>query len=325
MKAIEFKAWLGGMVRLSRGQRDLVREDMAGKVEADLGVKLLDDSVTDTPSCPHCQSQKLYRWGKNAELQRYRCRDCQRTFNALTHTPLAHLHFKSKWLKYQKTMIDGLSVRAAAKACGIAKNTSFKWRHRFLSTACTQQPAQMSGIVEADETFFLESKKGQRNIERKARKRGGKASKRGLSAEQIPVLVVRDRHGETADFILSGVNAEQIKPVLKPLLNQDILLCTDDAIVYKAVAKQEHTLIVPVNVAAGKRVIAGIYHIQNVNAYHSRLKKWMGKFNGVATHYLANYLGWHRMKERFGENTSPADWLDNAINRTGQFQQRCAT
>lgn len=27
----------------------------------------------------------------------------------------------------------------------------------------------------------------------------------------------------------------------------------------------------------------GVYHIQNVNSYHSRLKKWMDRFNGVAT------------------------------------------
>ena len=37
----------------------------------------------------------------------------------------------------------------------------------------------------------------------------------------------------------------------------------------------------PVNVAAGQRVIDGIYHIQNVNAYDSRLKQWMVKFHGV--------------------------------------------
>lgn len=27
----------------------------------------------------------------------------------------------------------------------------------------------------------------------------------------------------------------------------------------------------------------GIYHIQHINAFHSKLKKWMDRFNGVAT------------------------------------------
>ena len=63
----------------------------------------------------------------------------------------------------------------------------------------TCQSSKMNGIVEADETYFLESFKGQRKLLRPARKRGGKAVKKGTSKEQVPVLVVRDRHGETAD------------------------------------------------------------------------------------------------------------------------------
>ena len=70
-------------------------------------------------------------------------------------------------------MVQALSMRQAAASCGIAKNTSFKWRHRFLSAPATQQPAQMSGIVEADETFFLESFKGKRHLSRTARKQSG--------------------------------------------------------------------------------------------------------------------------------------------------------
>jgi hypothetical protein len=33
-------------------------------------------------------------------------------------------------------------------------------------------------------------------------------------------------------------------------------------------------------------------HVQNVNAYHSRLRGWLAPFHGVASHYLPNYLGW---------------------------------
>jgi len=54
---------------------------------------------------------------------------------------------------------------------------------------------KLRGIVEADETFVLSTRKGERNLDRKARRRGGKASKRGLSHEQVPVLVAADRSG----------------------------------------------------------------------------------------------------------------------------------
>lgn len=50
------------------------------------------------------------------------------------------------------------------------------------------------GIIEIDETYFLYSQKGQRGItERKPRKRGGKSKHRGISHEQVCILVARDR------------------------------------------------------------------------------------------------------------------------------------
>lgn len=44
--------------------------------------------------------------------------------------------------------------------------------------------------------------------------------------------------------------------------------------------------------ANGRERFKGIYHIQNVNSYHSRLKSWMKRFNSVATKYLDHYLSW---------------------------------
>lgn len=43
-----------------------------------------------------------------------------------------------------------------------------------------------------------------------------------------------------------------------------------------------------------KRLKGSIYHINNVNGYHSRLKMWLVRFKGVATQYLPNYLAWHQ-------------------------------
>lgn len=85
--------------------------------------------------------------------------------------------------------------------------------------------------------FFLESFKGQRELPRPARERGGKAAKPGLSDEQIPVLIVRDRNGETFDAILDAIDAEHLGAALKPVLGKDTLLCTDGSKAFKARAK----------------------------------------------------------------------------------------
>lgn len=54
---------------------------------------------------------------------------------------------------------------------------------------------------------MLASRKGERALDRKPRKRGGKASKPGLSNESVPALVAADRSGSTVSAVLSSVCA----------------------------------------------------------------------------------------------------------------------
>ena len=66
-----------------------------------------------------------------------------------------------------------------------------------------RQASKLSGLVEADETFILESFKGRwSDLPRKARKRGGTARHPGPYQDNIPVLVARDRKGATFDAVL---------------------------------------------------------------------------------------------------------------------------
>lgn len=324
MKALDFKIMLEQLSNLSRGQKDRLRLELEREKKAAEVIQLMEKGLQEHPRCPHCGNPQLYRWGSSCGLQRYRCRQCQHTFNALTHTPLARLRHKERWITYTQALIDGISVRKAASHCGVAKNTSFKWRHRFLQAPAQQKAEKMHGIAEADETFFLESCKGKRNLPRPARKRGGKAAARGTSAQYIPVLVVRDRDGATADFRLSGVSVREIEPVLTPLLAPDVILCTDGASAYTVVAQRLGLTHRPVSMLQGIRV-RGAFHIQNVNAYDSRLKQWLVRFHGVATGYLESYLGWRRMLERFGNHILPAMCLRAAIGKERHFQQLSAT
>ena len=62
------------------------------------------------------------------------------------------------------------------------------------------------------------------------------------------------------------------------------------------------------NMSTGPRV-RGAWHIQNVNAYHSRLKGWLRRFRGVATSYLHHYLGWFRVFDRCAPAHLPPEQL----------------
>ena len=161
-------------------------------------------------------------------MPRYRCVDCRRSFNALTGTPLARLRLKERWAAQTEALITGESLVKAAERCGVAVSTAFRWRHRFLSAPALDKPGRLTGIVEADETFILESFKGKRAaLPRPARKRGGKASKRGLSAEQIPVLVARDRTGQTTDAVLAKLDRASVTAALDGVVTPDNQLCCD--------------------------------------------------------------------------------------------------
>src|SRR4051812_29920085 len=116
--------------------------------------------------------------------------------------------------------------------------------------------------------------------------------------------------------VLPDLGADAIAAALGPVVAGDAVLCSDGAKAYAAFAAERGIRHEPINVAAGIRVRDGAFHIQNVNAYHGRLKGWMGRFNGVATRYLANHLGWRRTLERAAEPSASRTWLLAAARST---------
>lgn len=325
MKPQDFQALSAEIDKLTPHQRKLLSKRLNKMQNVQVVNTLIESKVTATAVCPKCAHDKIARWGSASGLQRYRCVACKATFNALTGTPLARLRKKEKWLDYAQQMQQGTSIRKSAQACDVHRNTAFRWRHRFLDSPNGSKPAGLSGIAEADEAFFLESFKGMKKaMPRTPRKRGGKAAKPGLSDEQIPVLICRDRAGITTDFILKKDDRQHLVEALKPILPSDTILCTDGSRAMVGVARQLGITHRPVNLNAGIRVVAGVYHVQNVNAYGSRLKTWMRRFNGVATCYLANYLGWCRSLDRSRDNGSATSFLSESLG-IKSFQQLTMT
>jgi hypothetical protein len=126
-----------------------------------------------------------------------KCRQGARSnFNALTGTPLARLRKREAWLPYLQCILESRTVRDAAQCVGVHHTTSFPWRHRFVPGAARERPLQLSAIVEADETYRLESQKGSRHLTRAPRRRGGVARRRGINGEHDCLLVARDRSGQ---------------------------------------------------------------------------------------------------------------------------------
>lgn len=304
MKPRQFKKLIDHLQFLNSNQfRRLNEKIKAIKLEKIVSIEL--ETAQDHLYCPSCKSTKIVRWGKRYDLQRYRCNECLKTFNSLTNTPLSRLRKKGRWLSYSECIEKGLSVRKSADICGIHRNTAFRWRHRFLENTKSVKANQLHGIIEADETYFLKSEKGNKSLNRKPHKRGAKAKKRGLSSEQVCVFVSRDRNNNTFDKIFETFNSENLKNEFLDILDKDALFCSDGKSVYKRFVRVNGIRHGALNLSKGERVKKGIVHIQNVNAYHSRLKNWMVRFNGVATKYLENYISWYRELDEFKDRLTP--------------------
>ncbi len=305
MKAQDFKALVEQLGDLTEVQKAALTAALAGGNSQDEAIALIETQFAAAPACGHCTSTDFGRWGKASGFRRYRCRDCGQTFNALTGTPLAGLRRREAWLDYARAMVDRVSLRKAAERSDVCLETAFRWRHRFLKAPQLTKAVAVTGIVEADETFIRKSSKGSRKLIRRARKRGEKAGKSGLSTDDYdPVLIVRDRHGATSDAILPDLTAPTFAAALKPIVASDAVLVSDGRDAYGAFAHAGGILHIPIIAARGEHVYEG-FHIQNVNAYTSRLKSWMAPFKGVASKYLGNYLGWRRMIERDGDRYTP--------------------
>jgi transposase-like protein len=288
-----FRAWLSGVEELTPEQRQEVHETLSGRAPGAEVAARVEERVAAERHCPHCGSDGAVKRGLANGLQRYRCKGCGQSFNALTGTPLARLRHKERWLDFTQTLSDGDTVRGSAEQCQVAVTTAFRWRHRFLQAVKTA-PKRLQGIVEADETYVRENRKGQRQLDRPARKRGGQAAKRGLSREQIAILVAADRSGTMFSAVLPELSAQAIQAVLEPVLETDVLLVTDGASVSPRCAADLAVSHEPLNQSAGPRV-RGELHIQTVNNRHQRLKAFLAPFRGIATKYLPHYVKWFEM------------------------------
>lgn len=293
MKAGDFQKLLSQVALLTKQQRKKLNAALCRVSAYDETIGLVEDVTARHLSCPRCRSPNYHRHGRAHGVQRFRCTDCGKTYNSLTNTPLSWLHYKERWLDYSECLLCSHTVREAARRVDVHKNTSFRWRHRFLTLPKADRPLRLTGITEADEMYILESEKGSRNLKRPPRKRGGAASKRGTSDEQVCVLVARDRSGKTIDCIAGRgpVTKAQLRRCLLPVISNEVLLVSDSNASYRYFAKDAGITHQAINLRAGQRV-KGAIHVQNVNAYHSRFRGWLERFNGVATHYLPNYLGW---------------------------------
>ncbi len=276
--------------------------------------------------CPYCKSEKVYKRGKQNGVQMYRCNNCTKWYSETTGTPLHDIKLKSKWPAYLRCMEQGMSIKKTAKELGISIQTSFDWRHKILSSLDQYVPKRLSGVVECDELELALSNKGEKQLERKPRKRGSDF-KRNQGKGEVTVVQVVTAVERNGDKILKAVESKrlskkEIATALDGRLAEGATLITDKHPSYIPFAKEcksvkHETILADDHVDKEDKKI----NLQKVNHTHSELRKFLTPFNGVSSKYLQNYLNWFAYSGKLRDTkTTLKQWLITALLSDQAYQ-----
>src|SRR5277367_4899262 len=122
--------------------------------------------------CPHCRHDKIY---KCANGKRYHCANCKQDFTIRTKTVFGESKLPlRKWymaVYLLSTTSKGISSIQLAKHVGVTQKTAWFMDHR-LREAHQQNKGQMTGRIEADETFIGGLSKNMHKKQREAAIKG---------------------------------------------------------------------------------------------------------------------------------------------------------
>ena len=309
--------------RLSAGEQSVLLEDLLQTHE--LQGTILTGAHDDVSSsrvrkpCPYCKSEKVYKRGKQKDIQMYKCNACNKWYSETTGTPLYGIKLKWKWQAYLRCLEQGMPIKKTAKELGISIQTSFDWRHKILSALDSFAPDHLSGVVECDELELPLSNKGERNLKRKARKRGSdfKRNPGNSQVTVIQVITAVERNGEKYLKAVASkrLSKEEIAIGLDGKLDEGVTLITDKHPSYKSFVK-DHPSIKHKTILAKEHADRKDKNVnlQKVNNTHAQLRKFLMPFNGVSSKYLQNYLNWFAYADKLRQTkTTLKQWLVTAL------------
>ena len=280
------------------------------------------------PDCPYCGAKAdlgcIVKNGWHRGAQRYKCKSCNTKFVSTTNTAFSRTRKSADtWRKFIEMTIAQKSLAECAEECGICIQTAFNWRHKILNAfVVNQESVKMTGRVEVDDTFFSVSFKGNHfkgsfgkrkrrigegnGIPRDSYKRGSD-NKSKVQAKACVMCMVQNENKSFYASVpgIGPANAEMLQATVgKHIVKESARVFSDNAkdtirffenneYEYRSFASN-----ISENRHDHKPEIDGDEHIQNVNSMHTRLRKFLKKYNGVSTKYLGNYVAFFA-------------WLDN--------------
>lgn len=153
---------------------------------------------------------------------------------------------------------------------------------------------ELDGIVQADETYSTVSYKGNHKsfkLPRPSHKRGTRATKRGISKEQVCVPCSVNLNGLSVARIsnLGKPSLKDLQKVLNGKVAKDSIFVTDSLRPYQKLSLDMN--LSHIRIPRGKHAV-GTFNIQTINSYHSRLKNMIiHRFKGGSNKIFEQLFG----------------------------------
>ena len=286
---------------------------------------------TSVSACVHCGAVNFIKNGKDAKGNaRYLCKECGKTFTALTDTVLKGTHKgASTWKTYIENMLEGHSLTECAKRCGISVPTAHVWRHKILNALSEQSlDHPYDGLMEMDEMFVRVSYKGNHTkskdfvMPRQSHKRGNDGHDQSNHAKVSVVCVVERGKGFSGSIPCRGfINQAVLENLFDGKLSDESVVMTDGLRAYKNyldTTNAQHIVLPRYGNNVTKARVVGPYHLNNVNALHGRFRDFLHQYKGVSTKFLNNYLALFLWLENHRNEDSHALVCD-AISSAGTY------
>lgn len=252
------------------------------------------DSVYDTHirACPYCGG-RLVKNGTQCGKQRYQCKCCGKTFACTVNTVLYRSRTDAEtWERVLGDTLEFVSIDKTARKLGLSHDHVFHMRHKLLAAMEhleATNPAVLSTVKECDETYVLESRKGTKLPDgywRASRRHGARAQKRGISEKYVCICTGIGRESGTVAVSVNRAKPDgsELKAAFRGYLDGDALVLCDGHKSYSALEEEYGCSVMDVSLEKEK-----YFHLNNVNSFHSFIKKNYVHYAGVATKYLNRY------------------------------------
>jgi transposase-like protein len=249
--------------------------------------------------CPRCQSESVIKYGSYREYQRYRCKNCGRTFNDKTDTIFAHAKIGLDKLLF--AFYSLLRFNTSIRQLDTEIDVSYRSLHRRVerSGELLDAPAiSLVGPVEIDEFYVSAGKKGR---ERDQASRSCGLSKRGrgtYAEDKPPVFTLVDR-GSEQRYVVPAKSADEstVRLLLGDREEESLTVYTDGFRAYDPLEDDENYERHAVIHGKGEYV-DGDVHVNTCESHASLVRRWLSPHQGVSKNKLTPYLRAFELRRR---------------------------